>query len=72
MASTFKKKAGQDESLDSKMVVVERTETHKMVSEVTLETLEMEKKMCEEGIKASQDRVVILDEEIAKVKALVE
>ena len=72
MASTFKKKAGQDESLDSKMVVVERTETHKMVSEVTLETLEMEKKMCEEGIKASQDRVAILDEEIAKVKALVE
>ena len=72
MASTFKKKAGQDESLDSKMVVVERTETHKMVSEVTLETLEMEKKMCEDGIKASQDRVVILDEEIAKVKALVE
>ena len=72
MASTFKKKAGQDESLDSKMVVVERTETHKMVSEVTLETLEMEKKMCEDGIKASQDRVAILDEEIAKVKALVE
>lgn len=72
MASTFKKKAGQDESLDSKMIVVERTETHKMVSEITLETLEMEKKMCEDGIKASQDRVVVLDGEIAKVKALVE
>jgi len=70
--ATFKKKAGQDSELDSKAVIVEKTETTKMVSEVSLDQLEQEKKMLEDGWVVAQARITEIDEEIAKVKALVE
>ena len=70
--ATFKKKAGQNSDLPSSAILVERTETSKVVSEVTLDQLEQEKKMLEDGLVNAQDRIVQLDEEIAKVKALVE
>ena len=70
--ATFKKKTGQDSELDSKAVIVEKTETTKMVSEVSLDQLEQEKKMLEDGWVVAQARITEIDEEIAKVKALVE
>lgn len=70
--ATFKKKAGQDSDLPSKAILVERTETHKMVSEISLDQLEQEKKMLEDGLVTAQARMTAIDEEIVKVKALVE
>ena len=72
MATTFKKKSGQASDVESKAVVVTKSETSTITSELTLEQLELDKKMCEDSLTAVQDRIKILEEEIVKVKALVE